>query len=389
MKLHKTKEPEVYYYFLKNGEKRFMYRHKYVDVLGKRKEKKKSGFKTEKVALRSLLEVRSNLLNGEVVQVENDSITVSQWLDIWYDMNKDSWKRTTIENRKIVINNLLKPLIGSYKLKTLNRSTYQKTFIDELKNRKYKPSTINTVHVIFKTAINSAIDEEILIRNRFNKVVIKDDEQYSINDNYLEVEELNELLNLAKEQLNKTSYSLIFTLAYTGFRKGEALGLKWNDIDFDKGTMTVNRTRDQYKVRSPKTKRSYRTILIDRVLLSHLKKYKLWCKKRKLMFGGSLTDDDFVFISTHGGPLTNTVINRTLNNLIADNGLKKITVHGLRHTHATILLNKGLPSKVIAERLGNTPHMIDNIYGHVLQEMEDKSVRLFSESLIGANIGAK
>src|SRR5699024_10113431 len=157
MKLHKAKENEIYYYYLKNGDKRYMYRHKYVDVLGKRKEKKKSGFKTEKSAIRSLLEVRASLINGEVVQVENDSITVSQWLDIWYDMNKDSWKRTTIENRKIVINNLLKPLIGSYKLKTLNRSTYQKTFIDELKNRKYKPSTINTVHVIFKTAINSAI----------------------------------------------------------------------------------------------------------------------------------------------------------------------------------------------------------------------------------------
>lgn len=390
MKLHNTKiDDEIYYYFLKNGEKRWLYRHKYYDSLGKRREKKKSGFKTEKAALRSLLEVKTTLLNGEIKLVENDQITVSQWLDIWYNMSASAWKITTKRNRKSVIKNLIKPLIGSYKLNILDRPTYQKAFIDKLESKNYKTSTIRAVHVIFKTAVNAAIDEEILVRNRFNKVNIPLEESYSINGNFLTPEELNKLLTIARNTTNDTSYSLLLTLAYTGMRKGEALGLRWSDIDFNDSSVTISRTRDNNGVRTPKTKNSYRTIIIDDILLSQLKKYKLWCKKRKLMFGGRIENDDHIFLSTHGNPLTETVINRTLNRLIENHQLKKITVHGLRHTHATILMNNNLPSKVIAERLGNTPHMIDNIYGHVLKEMEDKAVMIFGESLIGAKTGAK
>lgn len=71
-------------------------------------------------------------------------------------------------------------------------------------------------------------------------------------------------------------------------------------------------------------------------------------------------------------------------------GLLKTTVHGLRHTHATILLNNGIPVKAIAERLGNTPEMVHTVYGHILKELEDKTVNVFSETLLqsGAKSGA-
>src|SRR5699024_11549032 len=77
MKLQKTKENEVYYYYLKNGDKRFMFRHKYVDNLGKRREKKKSGFKTQKDALRYLLVVKTTILSGKNNQIKHMNINVS------------------------------------------------------------------------------------------------------------------------------------------------------------------------------------------------------------------------------------------------------------------------------------------------------------------------
>ncbi|WP_280528657.1 tyrosine-type recombinase/integrase [Bacillus sp. J14TS2] len=82
-----------------------------------------------------------------------------------------------------------------------------------------------------------------------------------------------------------TNFTLIFPLAYTGFRKGEAFDLQWKNIDFKDHTITVERTRDNKGVRTPKTKRSYRTIYIDNILVKQLKEYKTWCKKTKLSYG--------------------------------------------------------------------------------------------------------
>jgi len=101
-----------------------------------------------------------------------------------------------------------------------------------------------------------------------------------------------------------------------------------------------------------------------------------------LSFGYKITDDSYVFISHQTGkPSTDNTILYALRRLLNKNGLPPVTIHGLSHTHCTILLNEGSNVKVIAERLGNTPQMIFEIYGHVLEELETESVSLFSQSL--------
>ena len=110
-----------------------------------------------------------------------------------------------------------------------------------------------------------------------------------------------------------------------------------------------------------------------------------------LSYGKKLTDDTSIFISEHSGdPIGIGSTLYVFKNILKRTKLPEITIHGLRHTHATILLNRGLNVKVIAERLGNTPDMIYKVYGHVLRELEKESVALFSQSLeaSGAKIGA-
>ncbi|WP_320938822.1 tyrosine-type recombinase/integrase, partial [Lysinibacillus capsici] len=102
-------------------------------------------------------------------------------------------------------------------------------------------------------------------------------------------------------------------------------------------------------------------------------------------------DDSFIFISPYTGePFISTGLNATFNRAVKAAGLPATTIHGLRHTHATILMNNGIPVKAIAERLGNTPEMIHTVYGHVLQEMEEHTISVFSQSLKenGAKSGA-
>ncbi len=187
----------------------------------------------------------------------------------------------------------------------------------------------------------------------------------------------------------------LLLLAYTGLRKGEALGLKWEDIDFKSKTLTVKRTRDQHGVRSPKTKNSYRSILIDNELIKNLENYHKWCVEMKFKHGQRLDKEkDYVFISSHCVPVSFNTLNNVFSRIYKqlekeDIYINTITPHGLRHTYATVLINEGIPPRTVADRLGNTVEMVYRVYAHTLKEMEDKAVSVFSQALAGANIGAK
>jgi integrase len=398
MKYYKSKkDPELYYSINDKGEKRWMFRHKYYDSLGKRKEKKKRGFLTEKEAYQSLLEVKTNTIHGATKQVEYSNYTIAEWFDTWYETHKVDWKPTSRQQREMAIRLQIKPLLGHYKLQKLDKITYKQAYINPLL-KKYKVETVKLFHRLFKIGINAAVDDEILPRNRFTKITIRDEKSEllstgaSIKGNFLEAHELNKLLSTAKEHENITNYTVFLLLAYTGLRRGEACGLQWGNINFTKKTLTVERTRDNKGVRSPKTDNSYRTILIDDILIQQLKNYKKWCKETRQKFGYSLNNNDFIFISYQtSNPITDNSITYALRRIIKKAKIKSITPHGLRHTHATLLLSqgkRGASVKVVAERLGNTPQMILDIYGHTFLDLEEESVQIFSESLSGAKTGA-
>lgn len=396
VKLYKsTKEPEIYHYFNENKEKLWMFRHKYYDAAGKRREKKKSGFKTEKAALKALLEVKAATLRGETKHIEHDNLTVAQWLDLWFDMNKGKWKPATVTQRKGFIKLYFKPLLGSYKLKKLDKVIYQMSFINVLEDR-LKPSTIRALHSIFRIAMNAAVAEEIIIRNKLHGAALPSLRDKETEKNYLTPGQLSILLDHVKQHEDIAYYSLFLMIAYTGMRKGEALGLQWRNIDFANQTITIERTRGNNGVGSTKTKNSERTIKVDNMVLQQLQSYRTAAKALLLSHGRKLhsdiaKDDSFIFLSPHTAePFVSTGLNAIFNRFVEAVGLPATTIHGLRHTHATILMNNSIPVKAIAERLGNTPEMIHTVYGHILQEMEAQTVTVFSESLkaIGAKSGA-
>ncbi|MFJ7699963.1 tyrosine-type recombinase/integrase [Lysinibacillus fusiformis] len=107
-------------------------------------------------------------------------------------------------------------------------------------------------------------------------------------------------------------------------------------------------------------------------------------------FRKKLEDKDFVFHSLESMiPMPLTTLQKGFKRIVQRAGLKECTIHSLRHSHATILMNDGVPVKAIAERLGNTPEMIYTTYGHVLREMEDKIIDTFDRYIeIGAKSGA-
>lgn len=383
MKLYKTKEQEIYYYFLKNGDKRYMYRHKYIDTLGKRREKKKSSFLTEKEALRSLLEVKAAILNGQSRHIEHSQLKVSQWLDIWYETKKRSW---VVSSARIADNAIthLKKRIGNYKLNSLTASTYEREFINKMLDEGFKPGSVISHHEVFKTAVNFAVDDEILTKNRFSRIRIEQDKSL---DNFLTPSELRFFLETAKVHGSISHYSFTLLLAYSGMRKGEAMGLKWKNIDFTKNTITIECTRDDYNERKPKTKNSYRTIEIDHEVMEQLETYRKWCIEKKLSMGLQLDKkNDYVFITENNVPVYSCYANKFFTSIYKtlkanEIELKKISPHGLRHTHATILIYQLIPPTDIADRLGNTLEMIYRVYAHSFKKTENKTVSAFGSAL--------
>jgi len=380
MKLYKSKKDnDLFYYFNKKNEKFWCYRYRYYDALGNRKEKSKQGFKKENDAFRALLEVKTSIINGDTKFIENSNMTVSEWIDIWFETHKDDWKEPTRKRKESVIKNHIKPLLGPYKLSQLDKTTYKREFINKL-SESHSPGSVRLFHQHFRTIINAAVDNEIIPRNRLTKISIPNDNE-SINENFLTPEELRIFLKTAKENEPIHYYTLILLLAFTGLRRGEALGLYWSNIDFDSKTVTVERTRDNNSIRTPKTKNSYRTILMDDKVTEQLKHYLIWCKQIMFQNGKHLKQDDFIFISQYSSPLSDDVVTYAVDRIAKKAKIKRITPHGLRHSHATILMRERIPIKIIADRLGNTPKTILSVYGHSLKEMESEAVLAFLKAI--------
>lgn len=387
VKLHKSKiDDEIYHYSLKSGEKRFMYRHKYYDSLGVRREKKKSSFKTEKEVLKELLEVKASLLSGQSRHIEHSQMTVSQWLDIWYETKKRTWEISTKRIHMYSIGHL-KRLIGKRKINSLSRSTYEREFINVMLDADFKPASVKGYHETFKTAVNSAVEDEILLKNKFISIKIENNEELN---NFLTPEELNLFIGVAKKCGDITQYTLTLLLIYTGFRKGEAHGLRWGNVDFENKTLTVERTRDDQGTRTPKTKNSYRTIEVDDLVIHQLKKYQKWCIEIKMANGMQLDKvSDYVFITENHidgiyASFVNSFFKKVYRRLKSSGiELKEISPHGLRHTHATILIDELVPPTDVADRLGNTLEMIYRVYAHSFKKIENKTVIAFGNRLTG------
>ncbi|WP_420826566.1 hypothetical protein [Sporosarcina limicola] len=170
------KESEVFHYFNAEGEKLWGYRHRYYDALKNRREKPKQGLASENIAIRELLKIKTDLINGHVKRVDNENITVAEWMDSWFEANKNDWEISTRVQREQANRLVIKPLLGKEKLTTLDRTTYKQKYINALL-KKYDPGSVQLYHNIFKIAVNAAVEDEILPRNRFNKITVVNDEK--------------------------------------------------------------------------------------------------------------------------------------------------------------------------------------------------------------------
>ncbi|WP_232436873.1 site-specific integrase [Paenibacillus senegalimassiliensis] len=189
------------------------------------------------------------------------------------------------------------------------------------------------------------------------------------------VEDFTKFLESSKGHV----HYIVFSLAiYTGMRRGEILGLRWQDIDFDhrelKVIQTANWTRSGLVIQRPKTNYSIRSVKLFQAVLDDLQERYEQVQALKAEYGDAYEDNDLVCCYPTGGYIKPKRITEGMVVLVRKAGVKKIRFHDLRHTHASFLLKIEINPKVAAERLGMTPAMFNERYSHLLPTMQDEAV---------------
>jgi integrase len=173
---------------------------------------------------------------------------------------------------------------------------------------------------------------------------------------------------------------LFDTLAVTGLRRGEALALGWDDVDLDAGTIYVHRNAvlvdGEVKIGPPKTKRSERRVRIGPETVAMLRDHLARQREHRLTMGAGWQDRGLVFPRHDGTPRNPAAVTDAFARLVKRTGLPPVTLHSLRHSHATALLEQGVPVHSVAARIGDRPDVMLRTYAHALAGSQDNAAEL-------------
>lgn len=265
--------------------------------------------------------------------------------------------------------------------------------------RKVKPNTVIHYHAIIHSALKYAVKTDMLVQNVADKV--DRPKKNSFQPVFLSAEEMQKMF----EALRGTKLELpVLVAAFYGFRRGEVLGLKWDAIDFERGTISVIRTvttitvdgkQTEIEQQSAKTKSSLRTL----PLIGSFREYFLQVKEaqelNKQVCGNCYNHeyDGFVFVDELGERMRANYLTSAFPKFLEDHGLRRMRFHDLRHSCASLLLANGVPLKHIQEWLGHSDFTTTaNIYAHLDYKSKITSAQAMETGLTlpeGGNFGSR
>jgi integrase len=355
-------------------------------ITGKRKQKKKRGFKTSKEAEKYLTEQLNAIDKG--TYIEANKMSFGEYLDYWLkNYAEPNTAPKTFEGYDYIINTHIKPLLGQielYKLQPLHLQEYYTLKMEDGRtdgNGGLSAQSVKHHHRLISKAVRDAVKWQFVIRNVAEAVNPPKPKKQEMKT--LEGEQIAVLLNTAK---SSQYYPVIFTAIYTGMRRGEVLGLRWEDVDLENKIVYVRQALQAVKgkgliFKDPKTGKGRSVAMTDR-LVQMLRSHKAEQNKRKLLLGESYEDYGLVFCQGNGKPFQPSELTRAYNKLIKKAGVTPVRFHDLRHTHATLMLKQQIHPKIVSERLGHSKVGITlDTYSHVLPNMQKEAADQFDQIL--------
>ena len=347
---------------------------------------------TEARAIRDdiLYEIRNKKLKP------NSNISFYDFSKLWIkDYVEVNVKPSTASGYKCNLNAYILPVFKDYRLNEI-KSYHLERFYNDLKNRtthlldsngmrkKLSSTTIQKVHRQLSLMFNTAIKWDFLDINPCTKVM-KPPTQASPEMDFYSEKEINEILDcLENEGLSfKTA---IYMLIFGGFRRGELLGLHWEDVNFETRMISVKRNLINIRHRgviedTTKTLKSVREVLMPKKVFDLLSLYKMEQENNKRLLKDNWKDSPYVFKSEFGGFINPERLTDKWNRFLKKYKLRKLRLHDLRHTSATFLISKGIPIATVSKRLGHSNiYTTLNIYTHSVNDDEITAIDVINEN---------
>ena len=244
--------------------------------------------------------------------------------------------------------------------------------------------TIKRIRTALSPIFSTAVKKELLLKNPVTNATTPAGEEKERL--YLDAEQCKELMTFLDEFSNPQMPRVIKTLIYTGMRVGELTALHWEEVDLDRAMITVKynlyRLDGEYRLSTPKTKSSARVIALPPQLVEVLREQKVWQDERRKAVGSRWLERGAVFTGSYGEYMNKNYINLQFKQLLAKHNFPDIHIHDLRHANASLLINMGVPVKVISEHLGHRDtRTTETIYAHVFAETMVQASNAISEAL--------
>ena len=230
--------------------------------------------------------------------------------------------------------------------------------------------TILHHHRLISAILQSAVYNMVIMSNPCSRT--KAPRVARTEANYLEEDEVNELLDAIYAKADHPFDVIIQLILYTGMRRGEALGLEWEDIDLAHNVITVRHTLQYLPEKGvfeeeTKNTSSMRSIKVGQDLIDILNDFKEWQDHEREEAGEFRTESRKIFTAKDGRPINPGTVTSWFHNFIQSNNLPQISIHGLRHTNASIMISSGVPITTTAKRLGHsTSATTSKIYAHAI-----------------------
>ena len=348
---------------------------------------------------RTKKEVKQKTKEAEIAFLQNGSTrfqasnitTYKELASLWWESYKHTVKPNTQLNVRRLLDNHILPLFGSYKLDKLTTPLIQNE-VNKLADKTNKGEEgaflyYDSLHALNKRILQYGVVMQAIPFNPAREVILPRNTQKAKREKvkHFDNDELKSFLKYL-DTLDVSRYRYYYEITLykfllaTGCRINEALALSWSDIDLDNAVVHITKTLNyKQETNSPKSKTSLRDIDIDQATVSMLKQYRLRQTKEAWKIGKSenIVFSDFI----HEYPNNRTLQTR-LRTHFKRADVPNIGFHGFRHTHASLLLNSGIPYKELQHRLGHSQlSMTMDIYSHLSKENAKKAVSFYETAL--------
>ena len=358
----------------KKGE-HYYFRCYYIDLNGKKRQKQSKMYISSAIAK---IEERSFLEKTSVTNDSNKKIKFDTAFLEWLEVKKMQVKPSTYycivhKTQKHILSFFSESFLNDIYVPQINE------WYDNIWDNKncigYNNVIITYAKEIFSLARdNYGIDNKILGKFQKKKDSSVKNKIKDSEINYWTPQQFLKFINVVNDDLDNLMYRFLY---YTGLRLGEMIALTWDDIDFKRQTITINKSftnkceEETYVITSPKTNNSVRVVDIDNNLISLLRKH--YENESKIY---NFNNNVFVFGNfVHIAP---TTFKRHIDKYITIAGVKRITPHGFRHSHVSLLINLGCDSREVAERIGDTVQIVEKTYYHMFPQKKKHTVEVLN-----------